>query len=642
MGNDFGPYCAMNDSAYIIIPSLMMMALACGILLIGIVLYSYIYYFDRQRLFASIVSLGLAAVVYVSTESLVIALGFTGFSETGMQLHRIQALSAAFFIFALPYFIFYLVETTPPLQKVTRLLYRAGLIIFASFVLVAFVKPDLFLSLTRHPHLTVTPWNPGRGTPGALYAARDVLIFLISCFSIVVLVYEFLSRKRSTYLLIILIGSFFGIGSGIIDLAMARKEMTQGLFSIRVFSYFGFGMAAFILFAMLGIMKKYIDQTKDIEKSRKIESLGVMAGGIAHDFNNILTGILGNASLLGGSSDLPENQRTLINEIEKAAIRAKSLSNQLLTFSRGGSTGMNITTLKELVIDTVKFVLRGTNIRIDVSFPEDLKNVHVDENQISQVVHNIVLNAREAMPDGGLLDINAKNTRINGTNGPLAEGEYVTLTIRDNGCGIPVNIQSKIFDPYFSTKKAGSGLGLTICWSIITRHGGRITVESTPGSGSLFSIHLPSAPASRTTSKSMTRAPRALKGRVLFMDDEESIRDLMALMLAKMNLACEITRDGESAVKEYFRAKAGGSPYDLVIFDITVPGSTGGKEALVEIRKTDPSVKAILISGYAEDHPMAGIDSHGAERFVQKPFSFDEIREAVSSVLGNGGHSGAG
>ena len=398
-------------------------------------------------------------------------------------------------------------------------------------------------------------------------------------------------------------------------------------------------MAAFILFAMLGIMKKYIDHTKNIEKSRKIESLGVMAGGIAHDFNNILTGILGNASLLGGSAELPVSQRTLIYEIEKAAIRAKNLSNQLLTFARGGRPVKNITSLKELVIETVDFVLRGTNIRIDFSFPDDLLNVHADENQISQVLHNIVLNAREAMPDGGLLEVHARNNRINGNKGPLAEGNYVTLNIRDNGRGIPGNILAKIFDPYFSTKKAGSGLGLAICWSIITRHGGLITVESTPGTGSLFSIYLPSAPRSRIMKKSSTSPLRALKGRVLFMDDEESIRDVVALMLEKMNLTYEITMDGESAVKEYFRAKSGGTPYDFVIFDITVPGSMGGKEALAEIRKTDPSVKAILISGYTEDHPMSGNDSGAAELFIQKPFSYDEIRQAISRVLGDSGHS---
>ncbi len=629
----------MNGNAYIILPSLMMMALACGILLIGIILYSYIYYYDRQRLFASISMLGLAGLVFIISESLVISLGVSGLPAMGMQFHRIQALSAAFYIFALPFFVFSLLETTPLLQKITRLIYLAGFTIFLCFVLLSFVKPDLFLSLSRQPHLLATPWNPGRGTPGALYIVRDIFIFLISCYSIALLVYEFFIKKRGAHLLLILIGSFFGLGSGIVDLALARQEMGQGLFSIRVFSYFGFGMAVFIIFAMLGIMKKYIDQTKEIEKSRKIESLGVMAGGIAHDFNNILTGILGNASLLGGSAGLAVKQTKMIYEIEKAATRAKKLSAQLLTFARGGSPVKNIASLRDLVSETVEFVLRGSNISVDFSFPDNLLHVHVDESQISQVIQNIILNAREAMPGGGCIEVYASNTSISGKSGPLDEGDYVTLNIRDNGCGIPGNVLPQIFDPYFSTKKTGSGLGLAICWSIITKHGGLITVKSRPGEGSLFSIHLPSVRGRTGLEQRVAAAPRVLKGRVLFMDDDASIRTLFAQMLKKMGLDFEIAEDGESAVKEYLKAHADGCPYDLVILDLTVPGSMGGKEALSEIRKTDPSVRAVLISGYAEDDSMADSNSCGCDSFIQKPFSYDEIHTAISKVLGDIRHT---
>ncbi len=620
-------------SPAILLP-LILASIASGILLIGIVLYLYIYTFDRQKLYFSIAILGCGGFIFIVTDIGVIYFSITGFASLGMEVHRIEALSAAFYLFALPYFMSYLLDLTPGLQKSLKLLYRSGLIVFLLITFTAFAKPELFLGLYKSHQGVITPWNRGRGTPGIVYRIRDICIIIVALYCIALMIIDLVKnmRKRDTFLT--LIGSFLAVALGIIDLSIASREIHQGLFTLRVFSYFGFGVAAFILLAMMGLMKRFINQAREIENARKIESLGIMAGGIAHDFNNILTGILGNASLLNSHDNLPGSQKEFIYEIEKAAQRAKSLSTQLLTFAKGGTPIRKSTSIEKLITETTEFALRGSPVQAYYSFQKNLWNAHIDKNQISQVIQNIILNAKEAMPDGGVIDIEVFNGRITNSGEKNSSNDHISIVIRDYGQGISKKNILKIFDPYFSTKKNGSGLGLSICWSIITDHGGKLLVDSRVGEGTTFTIDLPASRKEESSDRSIVEKSIALKGHVLFMDDEESIRKLVEHMLNKMNLTCVITKCGESAVTAFKEAEKSGNPFDLVILDLTIPGRMGGDEALQHIRETNSLVKAIITSGYTDNSYFHDKTPDEFFDILPKPFSYESFFKVVSRFLG--------
>ncbi len=597
------------------------------------VLYIYIYRFERRKLYFSIAILGCAGFIYIITEIGVISFSITGFASPGMQTHRIEAISAAFYIFALPHFMFYLLDLSPALQKSLKLMYRSGLVVFIIIALTAFIKPELFLGLYKTPETVMTPWNRGRGTPGPVYRLREICIMIVALYSIAMMIIDFIQNKHKKEIVFTLIGSLVAVGSGITDLLIASQEIQRGLYTLRIFSYFGFGMAIFILLAMLGIMRRFIDQSREIENARKIESLGIMAGGIAHDFNNILTGILGNASLLNSHDVIPGELKTFIHEIEKASQRAKSLSTQLLTFAKGGTPIRKLTSIETIITETAEFVLRGSNIHVNFTFPDNLWDAHIDKNQISQVIQNIILNAKEAMPGGGNIDIEAANIRLTNPADRDKSGDYISIVIRDHGMGIPKKILMKIFDPYFSTKKSGSGLGLSICWSIIKDHCGKLLVDSKVGVGTTFTIHLPASREKECKEKSKTGYDTDLEGHVLFMDDEESIRILVKHMLDKMGLSAVITDCGESAVTAFKEAEDSGMPFDLVILDLTIPGGMGGDEALKEIRRINNSAKAIITSGYTDDVFFHDKTTSEFIDILPKPFSYDSFYKTVRRLL---------
>ncbi len=374
---------------------------------------------------------------------------------------------------------------------------------------------------------------------------------------------------------------------------------------------------------------------EELSKIAKLESVGVLAGGIAHDFNNILTAIMGNINLAlirsGPESEIYE----LLSSADKASARAKNLTQQLLTFSKGGEPVKSIATIQEIIKDSAGFVLRGSNVQCEYVFAEDLWGVEVDTGQISQVIQNIILNAASSMSGGGTITVNCTNHYIDKDTIFLKAGQYVKVNVIDQGVGIPADKIDKIFDPFFTTKKEGSGLGLSISHSIISNHGGHIEVKSQPGEGTTFTFYLP---ASGETPPSSIKQELLVdnvegKGRVMIMDDDEMIRELVGNMLHSFGYEAVFARDGEEAVKLYLEAKEKAEPIEAIIMDLTIPGGMGGKDAVLEIHKIDPEAKVIVASGYSNDPILAEYSDYGFSAAIIKPFKLQEFREIVSRIL---------
>jgi len=370
-------------------------------------------------------------------------------------------------------------------------------------------------------------------------------------------------------------------------------------------------------------------------RSQKLESLGVLAGGIAHDFNNLLTGILGNLSL--AKADLPATGTVAqrLTETEKAALRARELTQQLLTFAKGGAPVKAETSLTGIIQDATGFAVRGTKAVCEYDCAEDLWLAEVDKGQLGQVLQNLVINAVHAMPEGGTIRLTASNLTVGPGELPMTPGKYVLITVRDHGLGIPPEHLAKIFDPYFTTKQSGSGLGLAVVYSIIANHAGHITVESEPGKGTAFSIYLPSTGKSPLAEKppEATAPLHKGQGKILVMDDEELIRDVSTAMLRQLGYEAHTANDGEEAITRYLQAQKDGQPFDLVIMDLTVPGGMGGKETIAHLRQIDPKVKAVVSSGYANDPIMANFSTYGFCGVAPKPFGLQELSELLQVIL---------
>ncbi len=367
---------------------------------------------------------------------------------------------------------------------------------------------------------------------------------------------------------------------------------------------------------------------KEMQRLERLEAVGVLAGGIAHDFNNLLMGMLGNINLIKIQLDPENGVYKYIEELERVVIQAKSLTQQLLTFSKGGSPVKKPTNLKDLIQKTTCFVLSGSNIETKFDIPDELSPANVDEAQIGQVISNIVINARQAMPAGGRLVIKAEEVNVSDQQIPsLKPGHYIKLTIRDTGIGIPKEYISRIFDPYFTTKQKGSGLGLTVVYSIIKNHDGYITVDSELGKRTTFEIYLPSVPKK----EKKTLEPGKLK--ILVMDDEEIVLEVIQEMLKILGHEVVGVKDGKEAIEAYKEAKQKANPFDVVILDLTVPGGMGGNETLKELKKIDPDVKAIVSSGYSNDPIMSEYEKYGFKAVVPKPYGMDELKEALRKVF---------
>jgi PAS domain S-box-containing protein len=372
----------------------------------------------------------------------------------------------------------------------------------------------------------------------------------------------------------------------------------------------------------------------EILKHQKLETIGLFAGGIAHDFNNILTGILGSVSLAKMYVKQEEKVLEKLNEAEKASIRAKGLTQQLLTFSKGGSPIRKTASIACLLKESVRFVLSGSNVKSEFDIAEDLWPADVDEGQINQVINNLVINALQAMPAGGTLSIDAGNIHLPADSRvPLPQGSYIRIAVKDDGIGISEECLPKIFDPFFSTKPKGNGLGLATTYSIIRKHDGYIDCESQKGLGSVFHIYLPvSKKQIITEQQAMTSEANGCKGRVILMDDEEMIRDVGTEMLEFLGYEAVQARDGMEAVELYASAKLAGSPFQAVIMDLTIPGGMGGKEAIEKLKEIDPDVKAIVSSGYSNDPVMANFEKYGFAGMMIKPYRIDDLKKVMQRI----------
>jgi signal transduction histidine kinase/ActR/RegA family two-component response regulator len=375
---------------------------------------------------------------------------------------------------------------------------------------------------------------------------------------------------------------------------------------------------------------------EELQKAEKLESIGILAGGIAHDFNNLLTGVLGNLSIARirapGAADIHEN----LSKAEKACLRARDLTRQLLIFSKGGAPIRKATAIAAVLRESAECTLRGSDVLCEFSLPDDLPPVDIDEGQIGQVVNNLIVNADQAMPGGGTLRVEARTVEVGpGDPLPIRPGRYVRVTVSDTGIGIPKEALPRIFDPFYTTKEKGSGLGLTTAYSILRHHDGMITAVSEPGEGTTFSLYLP---VSRdAVPRDAKPAENSRKGRVLVMDDEAMVREVALEFLGHLGYEGEAVVSGEEAIAAYRVAREAGRPYSAVIMDLTIPGGMGGKAAVRKLRDLDPDVRAIVSSGYSNDPVMADPGKFGFRGVIAKPYRMRELGEVVDQVLSGGG-----
>ncbi|MBW7956880.1 MAG: PAS domain S-box protein [Deltaproteobacteria bacterium] len=373
---------------------------------------------------------------------------------------------------------------------------------------------------------------------------------------------------------------------------------------------------------------------EEIIKNQKLDSLGVLAGGIAHDFNNLLTGITGSISLAKVLLSPGDRAYKILSDSERAAKRAADLTNQLLVFAKGGEPVKKTIVIKEVVTEAATFALSGSKALSEFVIPATLWPVDADPGQIGQVIHNLVLNASQAMPNGGIISVCCENIlpEASGLNGDA----YVKISIKDQGAGIPEEYFQKIFDPYFTTKHKGNGLGLAITYSIIKKHGGHIDFSSSPGEGTTFNVYIPASISTSASTERETDESASIfkaRGRVLVMDDEDIIREVAGELLECMGCEVATAGDGLEALEKYSQAFEAGAPFDAVIMDLTVPGGMGGKEAVKKLLEIDPNAKAIVSSGYSSDTIIANFKEYGFSDVILKPYTIKSFSSVLHKVL---------
>ncbi|HYA85706.1 MAG TPA: PAS domain S-box protein [Nitrospirota bacterium] len=372
-------------------------------------------------------------------------------------------------------------------------------------------------------------------------------------------------------------------------------------------------------------------------KTQKLESIGTLAGGIAHDFNNLLQGIFGYISMAKMTVDQKEKTVAMLEQAEKALHQSVNFTTQLLTFSKGGRPVRKLTDLGPVIKNSAQFVLSGSQSDIRINIPKELWQAEVDEGQLGQVIQNIVLNADQAMPVGGTVIVTAANVAEGDASllPGLGKGNYVMIAIQDTGIGIHKRHLSKIFDPYFTTKDKGSGLGLATSYSIVRNHGGVIDVRTKWGEGSTFMIYLPAITGEARAETTVGPAKRALSrtARVLVMDDEEIIRNMSRELLVALGHNVEVAKHGQEALEKYQHAMTTRNPYDIVILDLTIRGGIGGLETMQKLLGIDPDVTAIVSSGYSDDATASNFEKQGFKAFLKKPYDVVNLKEVLDNVL---------
>ncbi len=369
-------------------------------------------------------------------------------------------------------------------------------------------------------------------------------------------------------------------------------------------------------------------------RASKLEAVGILAGGIAHDFNNILTVVLGNVTLAEMDTATDSSVRRMLHDAKRATLRARDLTQQLLTFAKGGDPVRASIALPEILRESAGFAMHGSKSRCEFDLPADLWPANADKGQIGQVVQNLAINAAQAMPEGGIVHVQANNVRLaSGREGTLPAGDYVRISVSDKGTGIAAEHLTKIFDPYFTTKQQGSGLGLATVYSVVRKHQGHIEVSSTLGRGTTFQLWLPAAEHPVAKGEVEVQTEASLRARVLFMDDEEPIREMAGLFIKRLGGDFVGAPDGAEAVRLYEEARAAGRPFEVVVMDLTVPGGMGGREAIEKLLLLDPQVKAIVSSGYSRDPVLGSYRQHGFCAILPKPYSLDQLHKVLIDVV---------
>jgi PAS domain S-box-containing protein len=403
--------------------------------------------------------------------------------------------------------------------------------------------------------------------------------------------------------------------------------------------------------AALNFLTDITDRKRlEMERQRveKLESVGMLAGGIAHDFNNILTAILGNINLAGKEAAPGSEIQNSLEQVEKAALRGKDLTRQLLAFAKGGAPVKKIVSLTELLRDTAVFALRSSKVKCHFSIPDGLWQAGIDAGQVSQVIHNLVINAQQAMPSGGTIELTAENIALSemqslGGGLPVKEGNYVRVAVTDHGSGIAAEHLAKIFAPFFTTRQKSSGLGLATAFSIARQHGGHLSVKSEVGAGSTFYLYLPASTQTVTPKQDQKEAIKAagkagilvMATRILVMDDEQGVREVAGRMLGNIGYQdVEFAANGAEAVKLYKAALESGRPFGVAILDLTIAGGMGGEVAIRKLLKIDPGVKAIVSSGYIDDPVIANYKEYGFSGMVAKPYTLAELGKVLHAVIG--------
>ena len=470
-----------------------------------------------------------------------------------------------------------------------------------------------------------------------------------SLFAVVLLVAAFVTTPLFATILFGLQMAFVAAGSflGIFSWTQQRDPVTGLYLANTITTLVPLLVIVYIVTflvskVLIGAMEKEAEQARLLRKAQerlvtdaRLASARILAGGIAHDFNNILVSLLGNLDLLKGDLAPADHRHRYVDDALSASNRARELTRQLLMLSKGSPTGMSLVALSPLIRDTARMAMSGSRSRAELYLAEDLWPVEADQSQIAQLIQNLALNACEAMPRGGVVTFHASNTVIDDEQPTdLPPGPYVVIRVKDTGVGIPEETLAKIFEPFFSTKEGGTGLGLSVCYSVASNHHGRIDVSSTPGEGTTFTVLLPARPGAKLSCPETGDADRApvRTGRVLVMDDDAGVQDLLKRMLVRLGFQADIVNDGLQAREAYAAALASSDPYALVIMDLTIPGGIGGEEALELLRRVDPDVRAIVSSGYSSQLPGGTYQAKGFRAVLHKPYTLAELRSAVDAA----------
>ncbi|WP_457556787.1 PAS domain-containing hybrid sensor histidine kinase/response regulator [Candidatus Harpocratesius sp.] len=377
-------------------------------------------------------------------------------------------------------------------------------------------------------------------------------------------------------------------------------------------------------------------QTEEKYREQNIKSIGLLAGGIAHDFNNILVSILGNIDLLKlDTSNFSEEQNDILNDLEAASFQARDLAKQLLTFSKGGLPIRKVTNINSLIRESARFVLRGSNCKPKFRIQPALPHVKIDSSQISQVLNNVIINARQSMPKGGIITIYASSISLHDDSLiPLNNGRYIKIAIQDTGMGIPKKNWSKIFDPYFSTKIGGNGLGLTMAYSIVRNHGGHITFTSEINKGTRFEIYLPiseNQDVSPLEKKGISILQK--EGKILVMDDDQKIHSFLQKIFHKWGYHMDSCFDGNEILQHLQKSILQNDPYNLIFMDLTIPGGMGGKDAIKIVKNSYPKQNVIVFSGYSDDPVLANHKDFGFCDYLIKPFTIEELKKVCEKWI---------